>query len=424
MATEPNITAKYVIIGGGLTGATAAKTIRHTDKHGTILLICGEEHLPYHRPPLSKEYLRGDAGWADARISTEDEYKQSDVQLLHGVRATNLDTSAKTITLADGRTVGYEKLCLATGASAKPLDVPGADAPNVYMVRTVDDSDRLAAALIEGRSVVVVGSGYLGMETAAVARQKGLDVTVIGTSDRPWDKNTSPEFGKFLQAYYESQGVAFLNSDGVTEIGTGETGLAVSLTTKSGKKLVCDLVIAAVGAKLNLELAKSAGLTVDDKQGVTVNEFLETDVPGVYAAGDIACFHDPVLQKSWHVEHWQNAEWHGQVVGANMAGHPTPYNHVPWFFSDEFDLHMTLRGDPQGGKSSFAIGSMEPDTDRFLELYLREDGTLAMGLLISKKLDETATSDLLETLVRQHALIAPHKSELQSGLMQLHSLLK
>lgn len=432
-STSPSSTntehADYVFIGGGLTNATAAKTLRERDPDGRIVIISAESHIPYHRPPLSKEYLRGEADFSDAQIAPGDDYAAQNIELRLGVRAADLDIKNRSVRLENGDTLTFDKLCLATGASAKPLDpekTPGADAYNVLMLRTVEDSDHLRDHLRPDAHVVVLGAGYIGMEVAAVARQKGLEVTVIDTNDHPWSKNTSPTFGDFLRRYYEAQGVRFLLKDSVQVINKDARGNATSVLTKSNVTIPCSFVVAGVGAKLNLDLAQKAGLRVDEKNGVSVDAFLQTETEGIYAAGDIACFDDPVLGKSWHVEHWQNAEWHGQIVGTNMAaktpGERIAYDHIPYFFSDEFDLHMTLRGDPQAGKTSFIIGSTDVTTDRFLELYLREDGTLAMGLLISKNEDETATSDLLEKLIRAKTLVALHQKALQSGTLLIENL--
>ena len=423
---SPSSDISYLLVGGGLAAATAAFAIRARDKKGRIVLVCGENRLPYHRPPLSKEYLRGETEWDAVLVSPEQDYADHKIDVMQGSRATKLDLSARTITLSDGAILKFDNLCLALGASAKkpsPGDMPGSDAPNVLTLRTRTDSDKIAAYLVEGKRAVLIGAGYIGMEVASDCRAKGVETTIIDTAKQPWGKFTSPEFGAFLRGYYEARGVRFFLDDGVVEIVKNENGQAESVRTKSGHEIPCDFVIAGVGSQLNLDLAKDAGLEVDEKQGVTVNEFLETSTPGVFVAGDIANFRDPVMDKSWHLEHWQNAEWHGQIAGANMAGEKIAYDHVPYFFSDEFDLHMTLRGDPTAGKTSFVIGDMSMKTDRFLELYLRDDGTLAMGLLISKKGDESETADLLEALVRARVPLAPHKDALMSGQAQLAELL-
>lgn len=411
----------YLLVGGGLANATAAQTLRERDPEGRILVVSAEPHGPYHRPPLSKEYLRGEAGWDQVLVAPEQDWTAKNIEVRTGSKATRLDTTAQTVVLDNGDTLRYEKLCLATGATPKPLDVEGSKAPNVFLLRTRDDSDAIRTHLTPGARAVLIGAGYIGMEVAADCRQKGVEVTIVDNASQPWSKFASRAFGQFLRRYYESRGVRFVLDSGAREIVTGADGGATGVRTKSGEMLPCDFVVVGVGVALNTQLAQDAGLKVDEKEGVDVNEFLETSAPNVYAAGDIAKFQDPVLGKSWHVEHWQNAEWHGQIAGANMAGGRVAYDHVPYFFSDEFDLHMTLRGDPQGGKTSFVQGSM--DDERFLELYLRPDGTLAMGILISKQDDETPTSDLLEKLIRARVNLAPHQADIASGKQDLAALL-
>ena len=416
---------EYLFIGGGLANATAAQEVRARDADGRIVIIAAETHLPYHRPPLSKEYLRGEVGWDEALVAKEADWAEKRIEVRTGTRAAALNTTTREVALDTGETLTYEKLCLATGATPKrlsPDDVPGAAAPNVHVLRTRDDSDALRGYLRPGARAVLIGAGYIGMEVAADCRQKGVEVTVVDTAPQPWGRFASPAFGGFLQRYYEKNGVRFLLNDGVKEIVTDARGDATAVRTKSDQHLPADFVLVGIGVSLNLELAKRAGLRLDEKEGVEVSEFLQTSARDVYAAGDIAKFTDPVMGKSWHVEHWQNAEWHGQIAGANMAGELIAYDHVPWFFSDEFDLHMTLRGDSQSAKSSFFVGSPETDK-RFLELYLRDDGTLAMGLLISPETDEEATADLLEKLIRARIHLGPYQEELASQKRALESFL-
>lgn len=422
MATEE--TVKYLLVGGGLANATAAQTIREKDPDGRILIVGAEKELPYHRPPLSKEYLRGEMEWKEALAAPAHEWNQKNIEVRTGVRATRLDTGERTVTLDDETTLHYEKLCLATGATPRTLDVPGADAPNVYLLRTREDSDAIAPELRAGARAVLIGAGYIGMEVAAGCRQKEVEATVLDSASRPWAKNTSPTFGTFFRNTYEEHGVRFVLDEGVAEIVTeGKDGRASAVKTKSGQTLPCDFVVVGVGVSLNTQLAKDAGLAVDEREGIEVNEYLETSVPGIWAAGDVAKFKDPVLGKSWHIEHWQNAEWHGQIAGANLAATAdrVAYDHVPYFFSDEFDLHMTLRGDPQDWKTSFTIDKPASEAHRYFELYLREDGTLAMGLLLSTEYEETPTSDLLEKLIRARVNLAPHQAEIASGKRDLAS---
>ena len=285
-----------------------------------------------------------------------------------GMEVTGLDTATKTVTLAGGEAIGYGKLLLATGSSPKPLDVPGGDGPNVHMLRTWDDSDCLRAHL--GQKIILVGGGYIGVEVAADFVQSGGQATIIEPTDHLWSKFASPAFGAFLKSKLEAAGAEVILGDEVTEV------MPTGVKTKQGKTLECDLVLAAVGVKPNLDLVKSAGLDIDDKKGVLVSERMETSAPGVWAAGDIAGFQDPVLKKQWRVEHWNNALWHGEIAGANMAGAPTDYDHVAHFFSDELDIHFELFGDPQGGKGGLFHG--DPCSNRFDELYVSEQDQVAM----------------------------------------------
>jgi 3-phenylpropionate/trans-cinnamate dioxygenase ferredoxin reductase subunit len=249
--------ADYVLVGGGLTSATAAKTIRQQDPDGRIVVISAEPHVPYHRPPLSKEYLKGDLDFAEAQIASREDYQSQKIEVRTGVRASKLDTAAKTVRLDNGELIKFGRLCVATGASANPLDpqkTPGADARNVLTLRTVEDSDRMRSYLKANCSVVILGAGYVGMEVAAICRQKGLNVTIVDTHDRPWSKNTSVAFGTFLRRYYEMQGVRLLLNDSIREIDKDASGDAISVSVTSGAAMPCNFVVAGVGACLNLEL--------------------------------------------------------------------------------------------------------------------------------------------------------------------------
>jgi NADPH-dependent 2,4-dienoyl-CoA reductase/sulfur reductase-like enzyme len=402
----------YVLVGGGLASATAAETIRKHDSAGTILLIGAERHAPYNRPPLSKEYLRGEAGADDVLVQPEDWYKKNAIELRTGVKATGVDTAAKTVTLEGGETAAYGKLLLATGASPKSLEVPGSDGPNVHLLRTWDDSDSLKEHL--GKKIVLVGGGYIGVEVAADFVQTGGQAVIIEPTDHLWSKFASPEYGAFLKGKLEAAGAQVILGDEVTEITPS------GVKTKSGRAVESDLVLVAVGVKPNLDLAKAAGLSVDEKKnGVLVNEYLETSVPDVYAAGDIAGFRDPVLGKQWRVEHWNNAYWHGEVAGANMAGVRTAYDHVANFFSDELDIHFELFGDPQGGKGGLFHG--EPSSNRFDELYVDEQGRAVMVISVNPPEDLFET---LDQIPRRKPTVRGREAEIRRADFDLRGLLK
>lgn len=399
---------KYLIVGGGAASAQGAVGIREVDKEGSVLLVTEEPWWPYDHPPLSKGMLLGKVEPADAESKDPSWYEANNVEVRQKTEVVALDRADRVASMADGSTVQYEKLLLATGATPRKLNVKGAALENVHLFRRVHDSLSVRDAFKKASHVIFIGAGYIGLEVASGAMESGLRVTIIDPADRPWSKNTSPMTGNFLRSYYESKGAKFLLNEEVAEI-LGEN-VAEGVKTKSGVTVEGDLVVIGVGVHLNTELARSSGLEVDEKHGIVVNEQLRTDDPNVFAAGDVAAFQDVALGKRWHAEHHLNANWQGKVAGRNMAGRSETYDRVPYFFSDMLDIHMIQRGDAQGGKSAAVFGSME-NAD-FIELYAREDGTLAMGLAFSKdesKLDPT--SDKLEELFRAKSKVADLSEE-------------
>ncbi len=374
---------EYVLVGGGLACVWAAQNIRERDKEGKVVIIGDEPHPPYDRPPLSKNFLVNDDMSTDDPYSKFDDfYPKNQIELHTATKVTQIDRNAQTVTLANGTTFGYDKLLLATGSRARPLNVPGANRIGVFLLRHIEDALQIRQALGQSRRVAIVGAGYIGMETAASARARGLEVTVIEPQGHPWARFASEKLGRFLQSYYERQGVRFLLNEEVAAIeGEGENGPVQSVRTKSGQQVEADCVIVGIGVELNLDLAKAAGLDVDDKEGVRVNAFLQTSDPHIWAAGDIADFQDTAVGKQRHLEHFLNAKWQGQAVGKIMAGEDKPYDQVPYFFSDEFDIHMVLRGDTQGWQDSIFTGDVEGA--EFTELYTDADGRLTMGIAFS-----------------------------------------
>jgi 3-phenylpropionate/trans-cinnamate dioxygenase ferredoxin reductase subunit len=412
----------YVLIGG-FAAVNAAQAIRQSDPNGTIALFGDEAHPPYDRPPLSKNYLQSDDYKPDDAYSKYDDfYPKSSIELHTATAVVGVDRQAQTVTLANGSTVGYGKLLIATGSKARPLGLPGEHRPGVHLLRHIEDAEAIRKAFQSAQKVVVLGAGYLGMEVGADALMRGLDVIIIEPKEQPWAKNTSPQFGRFLAAYYEAQGAKFVFGDEIVRMeGEGENGPVNGITTKQGVNIPCDVVVGGVGAVLNTELAGSAGLEVDEQNGVKVNEYLQTSDPNIYVAGDIAFFKDIALQKEWHAEHHLNAKWQGQTAGANMAGANQPYDKVAYFFSDELDIHIILRGAPQAGNNSFFVGDV--DGAEFVELYHDEEGRLTMGIAVSHeepKLDPLA--DTLERLIRARFNVRARQAEVQTPGFDLNAL--
>ncbi|MCO6006274.1 FAD-dependent oxidoreductase [Actinoallomurus purpureus] len=359
----------HVIVGASLAGAKAAQTLREEGFTGRVVLV-GEEPLrPYERPPLTKGFLSGKDPLEKAYVHEESWYADNDVELRLGVRATGLDRAAREVRLADGERVGYTKLLLATGASVRRPDVPGADLDHVHYVRTVPDSERLRAALESGdRRVAVVGAGWIGLEAAAAARGYGNEVRVIARGT-PLRRSLGTELGEVFAALHRRHGVAFVPG-GVAKI------TDPSVFTTEGAEVPADVVIVGIGAAPNTVLAEEAGLEVDD--GIVVDASLRTSDPDVYAAGDVARADNPLLGRRIRVEHWANALNGGPAAARSMLGQPVVYDRVPYFYTDQYELGMEASGAWAGGYDQIVYRGSDPaayvsgDTDdlEFIAFWL------------------------------------------------------
>jgi 3-phenylpropionate/trans-cinnamate dioxygenase ferredoxin reductase subunit len=399
---------RYLIVGGGLTAANAAQAIRDHDKDGSVLIVGGEKHPPYDRPPLSKSFQLDQELTVDDILSKhENFYGNNRIQLHVGTKAVGIDRSERQVRLEDGSAIGYEKLLLATGSTPHLLKVPGSHLCGVCSLRTVDDAESIRMAMRGSKRAVMVGAGYIGMEVGADCLKMGLEVTFIDPSSHPWSRFASSTMGGFLKRYYEKRGAKFHFGHTVTEF-VGVRGLE-SVKTDKGLSLPADFAVVGVGVSLNTAIAKDAGLEVDNKQGVKVDSYLQTSDPNIWAAGDIAYFEDAAMGQRWHAEHYLNAQWQGQAVGANMAGEKKRYNKVPYFFSDMGDLHMIMRGDAPEHGETVVHGNLE--TARFVELYPDSSGTLKMGAAFSEhESDLEPISDKLEELIRHKERVADIKA--------------
>ena len=411
----------YLLLGGGLASATAAEEIRKRDPNGSIVIVCKEPQRPYNRPPLSKEYLRGEIndtgtyGNGGIYVHEPEWYGEQRVELLHG-EATALDPAAKTVRLADGQTLTYDKLLLAVGGRPRALDVPNANLPGIYYLRTVTDSDVLRDELAQhGKRVVVVGSGFIGLETAANSLFRSAQVTIVEPMDRPWPSMLPPALSDYLAKQYERRGATLRYQHGVTGFTAGDDGrLAGVEITPVGdspatetETISCDLAIVGVGILLNSELAQQAGLEVDPRQGIVVNDHLQTSAPDIYAAGDLAAYPDPVLGRM-HFEHWDNAIATGQTAAANMTDGDEVYRHVPYFFSDQFDLAINMLGYPSSAAHVVVRGALARDQ---FSAYFIEDGILRGVMMVN----DDAQMDLVRDLIAEaapvpdpHALLDPN----------------
>ncbi len=413
-------TVAYLLIGGGLASATAAEEIRKRDANGSIVIVCAEPRRPYNRPPLSKEYLRGEIndtgvyGNGGVYVHEPEWYDAHQVELLDG-EAVALDPAAKTVRLADGQTLTYGKLLLATGGRPRPLDVPNADLKGIHYLRTLADADTIRSELAHaGKHVVIVGSGFIGLETAANALFRHALVTLVEPQDRPWPSMLPPALSQYIATQYIRRGATLHYKHSVTGFTAGDAGqvAAVQVTPvdSSGATetvtIPCDLAIIGVGILLNSDLAQQAGLEVDPHQGIVVDDHLQTSTPDIYAAGDIAAYPDPILGRM-RFEHWDNAIATGQTAAANMTGADEVYRHVPYFFSDQFDLSINMLGYPSNAAHVVVRGALA--LDQFSAFFI-DDGELRGAMLVNDDAQMDLVRDLIAEAVpvpNPHALLDP-----------------
>jgi 3-phenylpropionate/trans-cinnamate dioxygenase ferredoxin reductase subunit len=330
----------FVIVGASLAGAKAAQELRDLGFDGEIVLIGAEPERPYERPPLSKDYLRGESERAKVFVHEESFYDQQQIQLITGHTATGLDLDASHVVLDDGRAVGYDKLLLTTGAEPRRLSVPGAELDGILYLRTVADSDALRERLQDGARIAVVGAGWIGSEAAASARQKGLDVTLIDPLALPNERIFGAEIGSFYRDVHARHGVKLALGEGVEAFeGSGRVS---GVRTSSGQVIECDLAVVGVGVSPRTQLAADAGLEVGT--GIVVDEKLQTSAPNVFAAGDVANAWHPFYQQRIRVEHWANALNQGPAAAQAMLGEPVSYDRIPYFFSDQYEVGMEYSG--------------------------------------------------------------------------------
>ncbi|WP_280340515.1 NAD(P)/FAD-dependent oxidoreductase [Nocardia neocaledoniensis] len=331
----------FVVIGGGLGAAKLAEALRANDFDGRVTVLAAEEELPYERPPLSKQHLAGTQQLPDFTVDQGSWYRDHHIDLQLGTTVTAFDARAHTVTLPDGSTLGYDKLALATGSRPRTLPVPGADAPNVYTLRTIGDSDVLARVLRDNRQLVIIGAGWIGLEVAAQARAKGVEVTVLEAADLPLVGALGPEMGAFYADVHRAHGVDLRTGTKVDAILTDD-GVATGVRLGDGTVIPAQAVLVAVGAQPNIEGAVAAGLAVNG--GVLVDEALRTSDPDVVAVGDIAEQEHPVLRRRVRVEHWATALNQPAVAALTMLGRPATYDRLPYFFSDQYDVGMEYTG--------------------------------------------------------------------------------
>ena len=356
----------YVIVGGSLAGATAAVTLREESAEGTVTLIGAERELPYERPPLSKAYLRGEVPFDKSLVRPASFYAAHRIEMLSGIRATRIDTSARVVELEDRRRVPFDRLLIATGGRNRRLSIPGSDLDGVYSLRTVHDADRIKAEMSPGRRVVVVGLGFIGSEVAASLRQKGLDVVAIEPAKTPLFRVLGEVVGQRIADLHRAHGVRTVFED--TVVAFEGTERVTQVITKGGLRLDCDFVVAGIGIEPVVDILDGTGIHVDN--GVVVDAYCQTSVPGIFAAGDVANHYHPIFERQVRVEHWQNAIKQGAAAARNMLGKAVPYDDIHWFWSDQYEANVQYAGFHTTWDQLVVRGRLE--SGNFLAFYVND----------------------------------------------------
>ena len=385
----------YVIVGANTAGGAAAETLRREGFEGRVVLIGAEPDRPYERPPLSKEYLRGEMEKPKLYMKPEEFYAKHEIELVLGTVVTAVDPGAHEVTLDGGETLRYDRLLLATGGCVRRLPVEGADLDGVYYLRDVADSERIAAELQEGRRVTVIGGGFIGSEVAASAREKGLEVTLIEMEEAPLARVLGAQIGRAYADLHRDHGVDVMLGAKVERLqGDGRVRRAV---TTAGD-VECDFAVAGVGIEPAVGLAEAAGIAVEN--GIVVDEHCRTSAPDVYAAGDAANWKSPLLGKRLRVEHWVNARSQGASAAKNMIGKDDVYDPVPWFWSDQYDTSAQYVGHATEWDEIAVRGSVEDR--RFSAWYLK--GGVVRGVFVLGAPDDVRPA---QNIVRSQKPVDP-----------------
>jgi 3-phenylpropionate/trans-cinnamate dioxygenase ferredoxin reductase component len=391
----------FVIVGGGLGGAKAAEALRENGFDGRVVLFADEEYLPYERPPLSKDFLAGKKSLSDFTVHNSEWYRDNKIDLRVGTEAVAIDRKARTVTLSDDTDLRYDKLLLATGSRARRLSIPGSDSTGVHQLRKYDDADTLNTALKDGTSLAILGAGWIGLEVAASARERGIDVTVVETAKAPLIGAVGEEVGGVFAKLHRDHGVDLRLETEVKEV-TTDDGKATGLRLGDGSTVTADRVLIAVGAQPNIELADDAGLSTGDG-GVLVDASLRTSDPDIYAVGDIAAAEHPLFDDRIRTEHWANALKQPAVAVAGMLGEPGQYNELPYFFSDQYDLGMEYVGHAPSYQRVVFRGDV--DGREFVAFWLDADNRVLAGMNVNiwDVLDD------IKTLIRKKSVVNPDK---------------
>lgn len=395
---------RIVIVGASLAGATAAETLRAEGFSGEVVLIGAERELPYERPPLSKDVLLGKKEPVSAQLHDQQWYDDKSIELRLGTTVTALDPAAKTVTTDDGTSTSYDELLIATGSRVRRLDVPGGDLPGIHYLRTAAESQALTDAYAAKPRVVVVGAGWIGLESAAAARERGCEVTVIEPQSTALAAVLGEQVGGLFADLHRQHGVTLLFDTGVE--GFEGTGKVTGVRTSKGDVIPADLVVVGVGVQPNTELAADAGIEVASAdKGIVTGPNLQTSAAGVFAAGDVVRWDHPLLGHSVRVEHWQNAKDSGAAAAKAMLGQDVAHDAIPFFFTDQYDLGMEYAGDVPRGTSYQVVLRGDPASGAYLAFWLDDDRHVLAGLHVNT----WGAIDGIQDLIRSGRSVDPAK---------------
>ncbi|MCG8312455.1 MAG: FAD-dependent oxidoreductase [Pseudomonadales bacterium] len=397
-----------VIIGASHAGASLATAVRKEGWEGKIVVLGDESAMPYHRPPLSKALLNGEKQANEIDIFKATVYEKANVEFQLGVHVESLDRSAKELTLTSGDKISYDKLALCTGARVRKLPIPGAELAGVHYLRTLDDALAIKAEVKEGNKAVIVGGGYIGLETAASLRKLGMEVTVLEMMNRVLERVTAPELSDYYTQLHESHGVKIITEAQAQEI-KGD-GKAQQVVCNNDLTLDADMVIIGIGVIPNTELAEQAGLAVDN--GVVVNELAATEDPDIVAAGDCTNHPNDLLGFNLRLESVPNATEQARTAAASICGNAKPYHSMPWFWSDQYDIKLQISGFNKGYDRVVLRG--EPSSNSFVAWYLKGSEILAADCINASKEFMQAKKIIAQKLPLTEAQLADASNDLKT----------
>ena len=401
-----------VIIGASHAGAQLCVSLRQGGWEGDITLIGDEVDLPYHRPPLSKDFLSGDKAIDDILLRPASVYENANITLKLGTRIDAIDREAKTICTEGGDSLSYDKLILATGARVRHLPVPGAELDGVFYLRDSDDVRAIKNNVEAGKRAVIIGGGYIGLETAASLRKQGMDVTVLEAMPRILQRVTAPELSSFYKRIHNEEGVNILEGVMASEIRQADQALTVD--TSCEQSFAADMVIIGIGVIPNIELAETAGLDVGN--GIEVNEFCQTSDPDIYAAGDVTWHFNPIYERHIRLESVPNATEQAKVVALHINGNLKAYNSLPWFWSDQFDLKLQIAGLSEGYDDIVIRGDIKGSRN-FAAFYFKGDKILAVDAVNSPREFMFTKMALTKGQEIDKAVLADSKADLKTAII-------